>query len=327
VLGVGFFRVFDTKIINHESERDVACVVFPQARGDWGRGITVRGKERSEAVIRNLTGLRKAVHAAANLNVDIVMVDERGKGIFSHDGLWDDGNGDPHVFILIHGSVQVKILEIASHEAGIRSGDDAVEEKFDGGEVGGLGADVAGIINSIATNGETDAARVILFGAEGSNNAQVGRFFVFWNGGIWKEEHGFGTGFHFRAVPLAEATKFIFAGFNPKGALAAGAQFKEVSNATGVWIDCVAVESKMFNVRREGREEGGGRSDGGGAVTGVGTCAMGMSFCWARTGLGCGSTGKAAAAASDDAGTVVVRSDYRWGGGGRALDQGRWVAQ
>jgi hypothetical protein len=33
---------------------------------------------------------------------------------------------------------------------GIGSGDDAVEEKFDGGEVGSFGADIACIFNSIA---------------------------------------------------------------------------------------------------------------------------------------------------------------------------------
>jgi hypothetical protein len=48
-------------------------------------------------------------------------------------------------------------------------------------------------------------------------------------------------------VPLAEATKFIFAGFNPQVAFTARAEFKIISNATGVWIDCVAVESKMFS--------------------------------------------------------------------------------
>jgi hypothetical protein len=37
--------------------------------------------------------LRKAVHAATNLNVNVVVIDERGKGIFGHDGrrLWRQG--------------------------------------------------------------------------------------------------------------------------------------------------------------------------------------------------------------------------------------------
>jgi hypothetical protein len=68
---------------------------------------------------------------------------------------------------------------------------------------------------------------------EGSNDSKIGQFLVFWNGSIWKEEHDFGTGFHFRAMPLAETTKFIFAGLNPQGTFTASAQFKVVSNATG----------------------------------------------------------------------------------------------
>jgi hypothetical protein len=52
---------------------------------------------------------------------------------------------------------------------------------------------------------------------------------------------------NFRAVPLAQATQFIFAGLDPEVAFTESAQFEVVSNATGAWIDCVAVESKMFS--------------------------------------------------------------------------------
>ena len=53
-------------------------------------------------------------------------------------------NGDAHVGIVLglHGRVEVEILEVASHEAGVRCGDDAVEEGLDGGEVGRFGADI-----------------------------------------------------------------------------------------------------------------------------------------------------------------------------------------
>jgi hypothetical protein len=78
VLGVGFVSVFDTKVINNESKNDVTCVVFPQAGGDGCRGIAIGCKEGSEAVISNLTSLRKAVHAAANFNINVVVMDERG---------------------------------------------------------------------------------------------------------------------------------------------------------------------------------------------------------------------------------------------------------
>jgi hypothetical protein len=92
VFGVGFVHVFDTEVINGEGKNDVTCIVFRQAVGDGGWGITIGCKEGSEAVVSNLTGLRKAVHAAANLDVNIVVMDERGKGIFSHDGWRNDGD-------------------------------------------------------------------------------------------------------------------------------------------------------------------------------------------------------------------------------------------
>jgi hypothetical protein len=76
----------------------------------------------------------------------------------------DYGDRDAHVFLFIHWRIQVEILEIACHEAGVRSGDDAVEEKFDGGEVGRLSADIACIFNSIAAKSEADTATVSFLG-------------------------------------------------------------------------------------------------------------------------------------------------------------------
>jgi hypothetical protein len=56
--------------------------------------------------------------------------------------------------------VEIEVLEIACHEAGIRSEDNDLKEKLDGGEVGSFGADIAHILDGIVANGEADMAQV-----------------------------------------------------------------------------------------------------------------------------------------------------------------------
>jgi hypothetical protein len=70
--------------------------------------------------------LGKAIHATADFNIDIVIVDEGGKSVFCHDGQWNDGYRNTHVFVVIHWGIQVEVLEITSHKASIGSRDDAV---------------------------------------------------------------------------------------------------------------------------------------------------------------------------------------------------------
>jgi len=50
---------------------------------------------------------------------------------------------------------------------------DAIEKDLDSGEVCCFGANVAGVINVIATHGPMDAMWDVLLGAEGINHAEV----------------------------------------------------------------------------------------------------------------------------------------------------------
>jgi len=186
----------------------------------------------------------------------MVMMDERCQFVFFHDGVWDDRDGDAHVFVLFHGSVKIEVLQIGSHELGIGGGDHAIEEDFDGSEIGGLGADITIILDAVAADGEAYTARVWFFRAEGSNNTEVGGFFAFWDGCDGDEEHGIGAGGHVLAMALAESAEFIFAGFNPEGAFTAFAEFNVVGKLTSVRVEGIAMEGKVV-------EGGGGGSAGG----------------------------------------------------------------
>ena len=69
-----------------------------------------------------------------------------------NDDLRDVANGDAHVFLVLHDVVEVEIVDVTSHKLGAGGGKHAVDEDFDCGESGSLGADIIGVLGF----GETD---------------------------------------------------------------------------------------------------------------------------------------------------------------------------
>ena len=129
-------------------------------------------KEFGEAVISNAASLWKAVHPFADLNVDVVIMDERCKVVLSYDRVGDDVDWDAHVLVLFHGCVEIKVFKVNSHESSIGCGDDAIKEYLDGSEIGSFGADIAIVLDAITTNGETDSRG---FGFSGRRAATMRR--------------------------------------------------------------------------------------------------------------------------------------------------------
>lgn len=120
--------VLHAKIVDNKGEGDRPGGVAPQARGQGGRGVTVRCKEGSETVGQFARLVGESVHAFADLNVDVVTMDKKGKEIVvGHDQHGNDGNGNAHVLTIGHRGLKVKIFEIACHESAARCGDDTVE--------------------------------------------------------------------------------------------------------------------------------------------------------------------------------------------------------
>ena len=64
-----------------------------------------------------------------------------------------------------------------------------VQEDLGGDKAGGLGAEVARIVDEVTTHGEADAAGVGFGGTVGDNNAGVGGFAAGRNGCVGNEKH------------------------------------------------------------------------------------------------------------------------------------------
>jgi hypothetical protein len=96
------------------------------------------------------------MHAFAAFNENVAVVDEGSELVLFHDAVRDDFDRDSHVLVLVHGSVQVEVLDVDGHEFGVGSGLDAVEEELGCSLVGGGGADVAVVLNEVTAYGEAN---------------------------------------------------------------------------------------------------------------------------------------------------------------------------
>ena len=76
MLGVAAFGVADAKVIDNEAEDDVACRVAPVARCQRNGFVPVWCKKIDKLIICQPIGLREAVHATSDLNIDMAVVYE-----------------------------------------------------------------------------------------------------------------------------------------------------------------------------------------------------------------------------------------------------------
>ena len=181
--------VFDAEVVDDECESDWSSGVAEETRRVFCGGVAVLGEMFLEAVVGENAGLRKAVHAFANLDHYHVVVDEVGKCILLHDVVGNILHGDPHVFVLFHGCAEIEVLDVDGHVASAGSGDDTVEMEFDGGEIGGGSRDFAVVDDLVAADGKSDAVHVGFVGFECSDDAKVRRDAIIWFVSVLDEMH------------------------------------------------------------------------------------------------------------------------------------------
>jgi hypothetical protein len=92
------------------------------------------------------------------------------------DGLGNGGNQNSHVFLPCHGRVEVEIFQIKGGKASVGSGNDAVEQNFDGAEVDGWSADFFGAMDEIPSDGKADAFFLCFVWPFGGDEACIGGF-------------------------------------------------------------------------------------------------------------------------------------------------------
>ena len=109
-----FANVADTKVVNHQREKDGAIFVAPEAGGVFDGVVTKMSKAFDELEVGNDAGLWKAVHAMPDLHVDKAFMDKVKKFVLLNDLVQNHGNVEPHVFIPVPGCSEIVIFKSMS---------------------------------------------------------------------------------------------------------------------------------------------------------------------------------------------------------------------
>ena len=219
---VGWVGVFDAEVVDDEGERDGVCFVTPEGRGAWDWGVPVRCEVGGEAVLGDSTGLFEAWHPFSDFHVDIPFVLDCVEIILYYDLLGNELDGYAHVLEVFEGGAVIEIFYVDRAEAGGGSGDDAVDERFDGGDCCACGGCVAVVGEFVTSNGDADAVRFGFQGADVGDESPVGDFLVLGHGRAGDEEDGVVAGGHSLSHALGEAAEVVGEGADPGGGVGAG---------------------------------------------------------------------------------------------------------
>ena len=162
-----FADILDAKIIDDEAEGDGEGLVPKQAWSVGGLGVACLCEMDEELIIGQTPGLGKSVHAFADLDIEETIVDQGSEIVLFHDGVWDVLDWDVHVLFALHWSIEIEVFNVRCHKLGAWGGEDAVEEALGCGNIGGLRADIAWVVDFVATDSETDSLGVGFVGLVG----------------------------------------------------------------------------------------------------------------------------------------------------------------
>jgi hypothetical protein len=147
--------------------------MLPEAQHDRILGSRADSIVFEELLSKN-TGLREVVYPFFNFDVgESISSGIVGKVVNSCELLGEVIDIHAHEFQSCHGHHEVKILEVDGAVARNFGGDNTVEMKLDGDHVDCGHATVPRVVYSVATNGETCAIGVILFGAKIYTDAHI----------------------------------------------------------------------------------------------------------------------------------------------------------
>ncbi len=74
-LSIGAVGVANAKVVHNKTEHDVARVMPPKAVREWERCVPVGLEEGNELVVGDASGLWQSVHATADFDVDVSIVE------------------------------------------------------------------------------------------------------------------------------------------------------------------------------------------------------------------------------------------------------------
>ena len=147
-------------------------------------------------VICNTTSLRWSVHAFADFGIDGTLVDKIIEVVQFHNLVRDHSEGNVHIFVSFHQCHKVKVFKINCHEAGVRGGQNTVDENFHCCNISGFSADITRIFNKVASSCPSDLTWLWFLGAVSAYHLNVHCLTIFHDLVKWNEEYGVSTPWH-----------------------------------------------------------------------------------------------------------------------------------
>jgi hypothetical protein len=108
--------VVDAKVVDDERELHRPGLVLPKAWCVLSGDVAEFCEVLSPLVVGDDAGLRETIHAFVDLDVNVGIVDERQEVVLVDDFLGDDVNRHAYVFVALHFGVEIKILDVKTHE-------------------------------------------------------------------------------------------------------------------------------------------------------------------------------------------------------------------
>ncbi len=140
--------VLHSKVVNNKGEADWAPFVMPISWCDLALPVLCLVEALGEEVLSNNSGLSEAVHPALHFAEEVaICICFVTESVLIDDVLGEQFQFHSEVLVMFHGSHEVEVLDVDSHELCIGGGDDAVEHEFDSEEVCGWCPTVVGVVD------------------------------------------------------------------------------------------------------------------------------------------------------------------------------------
>ena len=209
MVGVFFSDVFDTEIINNKTKTYGAPCVMPEAWGVAYRCIAVAPEEADQLFLGQDAGLGKTVRPATYLHVDFAVMDNVMEFVVCDDFMGDGGDGDEHVFVILHRCAKIVVFNIQAEPTSTWGRQCAVHEYFESCHVSYFHTQITRVINEVAAYGDACVVRFSFLGTVAADKTCIGRSFVFGDLGSRNKEYSVGRFHTVVGETLREVPKFV----------------------------------------------------------------------------------------------------------------------
>jgi hypothetical protein len=173
IVSMHFPDIFNAKTVNTECNRNRSPVVLPETGVDFALVIAVSLGSLFQEFWCNYSCLLEPIHSLLDVHIHITIMCYVTEFVEFDNVVRYFRQFQLDKFRAFHWSVEIKIFYVDGHELDVFCGDDTVEEDFDSEHVCCGRAVVAREVDSIASDCEANALRVILFWAKISHKASI----------------------------------------------------------------------------------------------------------------------------------------------------------